>query len=165
MSDARNNPEIVERMKIEQIQDASLVIPTQALSKTQVEVYSKHVRDSLLAKHSAVETLVIAKQLELLTKALLSDDLKDSAINSMKEKVCEVMGAEVSTRRSVEYEYSHNSLTVALGIEKTAKENVKNIKTQLEFGKEKGWIDPQTGEIGFAKLIKDGIKIAVTFKK
>lgn len=149
-----------------------LQIPTRVMSKSEVATFSRAVTGHLLSIHSALETIVIVKQLELLVKEILKDDpetktndLKNRAILAMDDKKCEVMGAEVATKRVTEYEYDHASLLAALDAEKIAKENVKNIKTQLELGKEKGWVDPASGEIGYAKLIRDGVQISVSFKK
>ena len=133
--------------------------------KSEIVSFSQFVKEKLLAIHSPLEALVIIKQLELLTKELLSDDLKNKAILSMREKSCEVMGAEITTRGGLKYEYVHPSLDKALLTEKWAKEAVKTIKTQLELGKEAGWVDPSTGAIGHATLLQDGLEIAVSFKK
>lgn len=141
--------------------NAQAIFLDKMLLPKEIDLVVLHSLNVLLERYSAVEGYVILAQMEKIVEQA-KEALKERAIAKVSGKEELIMGAKVSLRRSVAWEYDSPTLA-RLDVEKTSiAEKIKAHKNALESG---ATVVSDEGQIETAKKTKDGITIAVSLPK
>ena len=151
-------------MKTKAVKETTLpvIMPDKMLLPHEIEAVVTHSLNILLEKYSKLEGYVILHQMEKIVE-LAKERLKEGAITKITGKSENVMGAEVTLRRTTSYEYEAPTLARMDAQKKEIDGRMKAIKKVLEATGT--YADTETGEMNTATKTKEGVTIAVTLPK
>jgi predicted transcriptional regulator len=161
MSLARDLPEIMDETTPTIASNRS-VVPIKAMNGTERAVMATDMTNALMNEYTALDVYVMFKN---------ASDVIDQAMTIVKDKATSqiagkkdvpVLGATVSTKKSVQYEYEDSKLEeLEAKIAELKKEADERRKLLRAIKEEQA--STTTGEIlKPAKLIKDGLSLVVT---
>lgn len=166
MSLANNDPEIFERLGSDDIIPFShaLVIPHLTVNSGERLETANRLRLLLSEEHGKLAAYVLLKQAEAIIAEAI-DIQKEDAIAKAEGKKGDCLGAKYELKGVRKWEYEDSQLYVLEQRGKDISEQIKARKRFLESLTEE-IASTQTGEITKpAKLIQDGITIAITLLK